>query len=186
MENPLVPYADYLTLEHASSQRHEFLRGDVWAMAGGTPEHGRLAMALGRVLAEALQGRPCVVYSSDVRLRVVETDRSTYADAFVVFGPDHRAPDDPDAITNPVLVAEVLSPSTERSDRGEKFAHYQRLGSMLVYVLVSPDSRRIEVFHRQGVNWLLSIHEAGAEVPIPALDVTFRVDEVYFDPRGSP
>lgn len=186
MKNPLVPYAEYLTLERTSPERHEFLRGDVWAMAGGTPEHGRLAMALGRVLAQALQGRPCVVYSSDVRLRVVETDRSTYADTFVVCGPDHRAPDDPDAITNPVLVAEVLSPNTERSDRGEKFAHYQRLSSMLVYVLVSQDSRRIEVFHRQGVNWLLSIHEAGAEVPIAALDITFRVDDVYFDPRATP
>ncbi len=100
MKNSLGRYADYLTLERMSSERHEFLRGDVWEMAGGTPEHGRLAMALGRVLAQALQGRPCVVYSSDVRLRVVETDRSTYVDTFVVCGPDHRAPDDPDAITN--------------------------------------------------------------------------------------
>lgn len=185
MKNPLTTYAEYLALERTAEEKHEYLRGDVWAMAGGTPEHGRLAMALGRVLAGALTGKPCVVYSSDVRLRIAATNRSTYADAFVVCGPDRRAGDDPDAITNPVLIAEVLSPTTERSDRGEKFAHYQQIESLQLYVLVSQDSRRIEVFHRQGVNWLLSIHEAGAEVPLTEIGVTLRVDDVYFDPRAA-
>lgn len=185
MKNPATSYAEYLALERTAADKHEYLRGDVWAMAGGTPEHGRLAMALGRALAEALTGRPCVVYSSDVRLRIAATDRSTYADAFVVCGPDARAADDSDAVTNPVLIAEVLSPTTERSDRGEKFAHYQHIESLKLYVLVSQDSRRIEVFHRQGVNWLLSIHEAGADVPLAELGISVRVDDVYFDPRSA-
>lgn len=183
--NPLVTYAEYLASEKASAQKHEFLRGDVWAMAGGSPEHGRLAMSAGAVLREALRGKPCVVYSSDVRVRIQATDRSTYPDLSVVCGKDQRASDDDEAITNPIVIVEVLSPTTERSDRGEKFAHYQRLASLQEYVLVSQDAARIEVFHRQGEAWLLTIHQAGATVELPALQVRFRVDELYADPRAT-
>jgi Uma2 family endonuclease len=131
VQNPLHSYAQYLELERTDSERHEFLRGSVWAMEGGTPEHSRLAVAVGALLRTALKPHPCVVYGADARLRIESTDRSTYADAFVVCGPERRVSDDTDAVINPVLVVEVLSPTTERSDRGEKFAHYQRLESEL-------------------------------------------------------
>lgn len=178
-------YLDYLARERTSELKHEYLRGDVWAMAGGTPEHGRLAMSIGRILGNLLVGRPCVVFSSDVRIRVETTDRATYPDASVVCGPNQHAADDPDAITNPVVIVEVLSPTTERSDRGEKFAHYQRLASLQEYVLVSQETQRIEVFRRQGENWLLTIHLAGASVTLPSIGVTFTVDAVYLDPRAG-
>jgi len=183
VKNPLARYADYLAEEAKSLEKHEYLRGDVWAMAGGTPEHGRLAMSVGAALRDALKGKPCVVYSSDVRIRIQATDRSTYPDLSVVCGKEQRASDDDEAIINPVVIVEVLSPTTERSDRGEKFAHYQRLPSLQEYVLVSQDTARIEVFHRQGEAWLLTIHQAGATVDLTALGVRFQVDEVYADPR---
>ncbi|MBL8921177.1 MAG: Uma2 family endonuclease [Myxococcaceae bacterium] len=185
MKNPFTSYPDYLAQERASAHKHEYLRGDVWAMAGGTPEPGRLAMSMGAVLRAALKGKPCVVYSSDVRVRIEATDRSTYPDASVVCGPEQHASDDAEAITNPVVLIEVLSPNTERSDRGEKFAHYQRLSSLQEYVLVSQEAPRVEVFRRQGESWLLTIHERGASVTLPSIGATFTVDEVYFDPRTA-
>lgn len=185
MKNPLLTYAEYLAKERSGTEKHEYLRGDVWAMAGGTPEHGRLAMAIGRVLGNRLQAKRCVVYSSDVRVRIELTDRTTYPDLSIVCGPDRRAADDAEAITNPIVLVEVLSPATERSDRGEKFAHYQRLASLQEYVLVSPDAPRIEVFRRQGESWLLTIHERGATVTLASLGVSVPVDEVYFDPRSA-
>lgn len=184
MENPLLTYAEYLAQERASTTKHEFLRGDVWAMAGGTAEHGRLAMTTSRLLQNALVGKPCVVFSSDVRIRIEVTDRSTYPDLSVVCGKEQHASDDAEAITNPVVIVEILSPGTERSDRGEKFAHYQRLASLREYVLVAQDSRRVEVFARQGENWLLSIHEAGATFELASIGARVAVDDVYFDPRG--
>jgi Uma2 family endonuclease len=185
VKNPLLTYAEYLAQERTSLEKHEFLRGDVWAMAGGTPEHGRLALRTASALQRALGSRPCVVYSSDVRIRIQATERATYPDLSVVCGKDLRASDDPDAITNPVVIVEVLSPTTERADRGEKFAHYQRIPSLQEYVLISQDSPRIEVFRRQGASWLLTISEAGAQVSLSSLDVTLSVDEVYADPRTS-
>lgn len=185
MKNPLLTYDEYLARERTGTTKHEYLRGDVWAMAGGTVEHGRLALSFAGELRVRLKGRPCVVFSSDVRVRVESTDRSTYPDLSVVCGPDRRASDDPDAITNPVVLVEVLSAATERSDRGEKFAHYQRLPSLQEYVLVSQDAPRIEVFRRQGESWLLTISERGDTVQLPSIGVSVPVDEVYFDPRSA-
>lgn len=177
--NPLVTYAEYLARERTSGVKHEFLRGDTWAMAGGSPTHARLSAALARTLGNRLQGTTCVAYSSDLRVRVESTNRSTYPDLTVVCGPEQTATDDADAIVNPTVIVEVLSESTERADRGEKFAHYQRLASLREYVLVSQDSHRIEVFRREGATWVLSIYEAGATVKLEALGLEFPVSEIY-------
>jgi Uma2 family endonuclease len=183
MQNPIMSYAQYLELESRGDVKHEYLRGDVWAMAGGTPRHGRLAARLTSELGNALKGRPCVVYSSDVRIRIESTDRSTYPDLSVVCGEDRFAPDDANALVNPIIIVEVLSESTERSDRGEKFAHYQRLASLREYVLVDQERPRIEVFRRQGDSWLLSIHESGGTVRLESIEAGIEVDAVYADPR---
>ena len=182
---PRLTYAEYLAQELKSELKHEFFRGDVWAMSGGSPEHGRLAMGAAALLTTSLQRRRCVVFGSNLRIRIQETDRSTYPDLSVVCGKEQHASDDPEAIINPVVIVEVLSPSTERSDRGEKFAHYQRLASLQEYVLIAQDSRRIEVFRRQGSSWLLTIFEAGASVTLTSIDATLSVDELYADPRNA-
>ncbi|MFZ5442292.1 MAG: Uma2 family endonuclease [Myxococcota bacterium] len=179
----MLSYAEYLAREAASEVKHEYLRGDVWAMAGGTPRHARLCAAMSRTVGARLAGKPCVPYSSDLRVRVEATDRSTYPDLTIVCGADQFAKDDPDAITNPTVLIEVLSETTERSDRGEKFAHYQHLPSLQEYVLVSQDSPRIEVFRRHEKTWVLSIFEAGEVVRLESLGIEFEVDAVYSDPR---
>jgi Uma2 family endonuclease len=181
-----MTYADYLAREQTAETRHEYLRGVVWAMAGGTPEHGRLAANVIGDLRAALRGRPCAVFTSDVRVRIVETDRSTYPDASIVCGSREVSADDPDALTNPVLLVEVLSDSTEADDRGEKFAHYRRIPSLREYVLVSQRVARIEVFRRaDGGSWTLTEYEAGATVPLPSVGATLSVDEVFRDPLAS-
>jgi len=179
-----MTYADYLTAERIAQVKHEYLRGQVWAMAGGTVEHGRLAMAVGSALSGALRGKPCVVLSSDVRVRIEATDRTTYPDVTVVCGPRAVAADDPDAIVNPVVLVEVLSDSTEADDRGEKFAHYRRLASLREYVLVSQRERRIEVFRREGDHWSLYEAAAGDTIELGSIGATLAVDEIYFDPTG--
>lgn len=182
---PALTWKEFLEFEKRSDQKHEYLRGEVWAMGGGTPEHGRLAANVIRLLGNALEGRPCVVFTSDVRVRVNETDRATYPDTFVVCGAMKTDPDDPNTVVNPVVIVEVLSPGTEASDRGEKFAHYQRLESLKDYVLVSQASRRIEVFSRgAGASWVLTPWGPGQRVPLPSLGIELDLDAVYLNPLG--
>jgi Uma2 family endonuclease len=119
-------YSEYLILEESSSVRHEFADGEIYAIAGGTPTHAALAAIIIRLVGAQLPVG-CRAYSSDLRVRVPETGLSTYPDVTVVGGQTTRAADDPVAVTNPVLVVEVTSPSTEDYDRGEKLTHYQRL-----------------------------------------------------------
>lgn len=181
-----MTYAEYVIHERTSDIKHEYVNGHVYAMAGGTPEHGRLAMNVARLIGAALAGRPCAVFSSDVRVRIQATGRSTYPDLSVVCGQLQRAGDDPDAIANPVLIVEVLSDSTEASDRGDKFAHYRRLPTLREYVLVSQSDRRIEVFRKaQSGEWSLVEAGPGDVAQLLSIDTVLRVDEVYFDPLSG-
>lgn len=180
-----MTYAEYLAAEKVSEVKHEYLRGEVWAMAGGTPSHAKIATNVAGALSAALKGKPCGVYSSDLRVRVVETNRSTYPDVTVVCGKRETAADDTDAVTNPKLIVEVLSDSTEASDRGEKFAHLQHLVSLEEYVLVNQRARRVEVF-RRGVSptWTLIPCGPGEAVVLESVGVTLSVDEIYADPNA--
>jgi Uma2 family endonuclease len=123
------------------------------------------------------------VFSSDARVRVEATGRSTYADVTVVCGALQRANDDGEAVTNPVVIVEVLSDSTEASDRGDKFAHYRRLSSLRAYLLVSQSTQRLEVFHRQdNGQWALGEATTGETAVLSSIGVTLSVDDVYRDP----
>lgn len=178
-----MSHAEYLVAEAASKTRHEFLDGEVFAMAGGTPEHGALAMAVGGALVNALRGRPCRVFNSDVRVRIRETGLTTYPDVSVVCGHLERDEEDTHAIVNPVLVIEVLSDSTEAYDRGEKAAHYRQLGSLKEYVLMSQHEPRIEVFRRNDAgHWELYEATAGQRVELSSAGCALEVDELYRDP----
>src|SRR5262249_43329548 len=104
--------------EAKSEVRHEYLNGEVFAMAGGTPAHGALALAFGGELRNALRDRPCRMFSSDVRVRIPDTGLTTYPDLSIVCGGIELDPKDPNTITNPILIVEVLSETTEGHDRG--------------------------------------------------------------------
>jgi Uma2 family endonuclease len=171
---------DYLSVEEMSAVRHEFLNGEIFAMAGGTPEHAALSAAALIVLGRGLEGRACRPYSADLRIRVVATGLATYADAAVICGDPSRDPASPTHVTNPIVIVEVLGPSTEAYDRGEKREHYQQIASLREYMLVAQDKREIEVYARPtGGIWQHSIHRATQTVNLPSIGIQFTVDELY-------
>lgn len=182
-----MAYAQYLEAELASVTKHEFLRGEVYAMAGGTPEHAALAGAIIAELSVALRAHPCRVFTSDLRVRIDATDLSTYPDVTVICGTLARSDVDPHAATNPVLIVEVLSDTTEAYDRGEKFAHYRRLPSLREYVLVSQREPRLESYRRTTAGqWLLSEAGAGEVLTLTSLEgIELATDVIYRDPLGS-
>src|ERR1035438_4951192 len=115
---------EYLSFEASSNVKHEFVGGQIYAMAGGTPEHAALAAAfLGQLYAQLRSGR-CRAYDADLRVRVREADLLTYPDITIICGPVERDGDDRMSAVNPAVLVEVLSDSTERYDRGAKFEHY--------------------------------------------------------------
>ncbi len=142
-------YAEYLAFERDSPTKHEFCDGEILAMAGGSLRHSALASRVSAAL-EAGRGPGCVAFQSDLRVRVLATGRTTYPDATVVCGPIERDPADGsgETITNPTLLVEVLSPSTEEYDRGEKWTDYQLVPSLREYVLVSQREARVERYRR--------------------------------------
>ena len=142
-------YAEYLAYERDSGLKHEFDDGEILAMAGGSRRHSALASRVSAAL-EAGRRDGCVAFQSDQKIRVLATGRATYADASMVCGPIEGDPADPlgGTITNPTLLIEVLSPSTEQEDRGAKWQHYQFLPSLQEYVLVSQAEPRIERYRR--------------------------------------
>jgi len=141
-------FADYLALERDSEIKHEFDAGEILAMSGGTARHSALAARVTTAL-ETSRASGCTVFQSDMRVRVVSTGRATYPDVSMVCGPLDYDPEDAahTTITNPVLIVEVLSVTTEKGDRGNKWMHYQRIPSLQEYVLVSQEPR-IEIFRR--------------------------------------
>lgn len=171
-------YRDYVELEEASNTKHEYLDGEIYAMAGGTPQHAALAVALAAQLYNQTRGGPCRVYSSDLRVRVLATGLATYPDVTVVCGEVERDPESPVTATNPKLVIEVTSPSTQEFDRGEKREHYEQIPSAEAIVIVAHDEQRIEVWTRSEAGWSHDVHESGS-VGLPSVSTVLDVDEVY-------
>ena len=181
-----MTYAEYLAAEAVSEVRHEYLNGEVWAMAGGTPEHAALAAAMILGLGAALRGKPCRTFSSDLRVRILETGLSTYPDVSVVCGPLETAPDDEHAVTNPIVLVEVLSEATEGYDRGAKAAHYRRIPSLREYVLVSQTEPRVEVHRRTEFGrWELLDARPGETIEIASLGAKLDVASLYANPLGG-
>jgi Uma2 family endonuclease len=180
---PTLTYAEYLAREATSEVKHEFINGEAFAMAGGTLEHGALALALGGELRTALTGKPCRTYSSDVRVKVLSTGASFYPDLSIVCGKVETPPDDANAIANPLVLVEVLSDSTEAYDRGAKAGHYRRIDSLREYVLVSQAEQRVEIQRRneRGV-WELHFFGPGERVELTSLGVSIPLDAVYANP----
>jgi Uma2 family endonuclease len=163
------------------------LNGEIYAMAGGTPEHAAMAMAVGAAFLERLRGGPCRVYSSDLRVRVAETGLTTYPDVTVVCGPTERDPQSPTTIMNPKVVVEVTSDGTEEYDRGEKLEHYKRVSSLAAVVVVAHRERRIEVWTRNQSDWAVAVAGSGATARVEPIECTLDVDEIYaaaVEPRG--
>lgn len=181
-----LSYQDYLEIERQTDTRHEFLDGEVFAMAGGTLRHSATKANLLGQFYVGLRGRaPCRTYDSDTKIRVPATGLATYPDLAIICGQPEVDAEDPNAATNPTLLAEVLSPSTEAWDRGGKFDHYQQLPSLQHYLLLDPRKPLLQHFERQADgSWRLTTHRAGGSLTV--LGVTLSVDELYADLPEDP
>ncbi len=171
---------DYLSFEASSNVKHEYVGGQIYAMAGGTPEHAALAAAFLGQLYIQLRGGRCRPYDADLRVRVREADLLTYPDVTIVCGPVQRDVEDPLAVLNATAIVEVLSDSTERYDRGSKFEHYKKLQSLQHYVLVSHVERRIDTWTRAAGNaWTCETARDGALALLPSVGAKIDVRELY-------
>jgi Uma2 family endonuclease len=170
---------EYLAFERASNAKNEFLSGEIYAMAGGTPQHAKLAARILRDLGQQLRGKPCEPYTSDLRVRVAATGLATYPDVTVICGPIQPDPQDQNTALNATLLVEVLSNSTEEYDRGQKFEHYKQMPSLREYVLVSHREKLIEVFRRSGDDWSRTEARSGSTVKLESIVSELAVDAVY-------
>lgn len=173
-------FGDYLALEEVSNVKHEFLDGEIYAMAGGTLTHAELAVTISSLMFAQLRRKSCRVFSSDLRVRVLATGLATYPDVTVVCGEPELDPENRDTVTNPRVVVEVLSDSTEKYDRGIKLKHYQKIPALGAVVLVWQHEHRIEVWERQtDATWVPRASGPGETAAIAAIDCTLAIDEVY-------
>jgi len=178
---PRLTAEQYLEIERAAEFRHEYFNGRMYAMAGATYRHTKIISNFSRKLGNALEGRPCDVLTTDLRTRVSPEGLYTYPDIVVVCGEPRLLDKHADTLLNPVVIVEVLSPSTEGYDRGFKFAQYRTLESLLEYVLVSQTEPRVEVFRRQpGNEWLLS-ESVGMEAgcALHSIDCSVALADIY-------
>jgi len=178
----LYTLEEYFDIAERSELRQEYFRGRIYAMAGGSPEHSQLAANLAAALGARLRGGPCRVYNADLRVLIQATGMYTYPDLSVVCGPGRFDDGRPRSLLNPTLLLEVLSESTERYDRGDKFAHYQAIPTLREYVLVSQSRPRVERFVRdeQAGGWRYFEH-SGVEssLPLESLGIEAPLAEVY-------
>ena len=170
-------YEDYLRALDDSEIKLEYSGGTIYAMAGGTLTHASLSARIIRLLDSALAGQ-CTVMTSDAKVRVETSDFAAFPDASVVCGERLTSRIDAHALTNPTLLVEVTSRSTEAYDRGDKLAHYQALPSLQSVLFVSHRERRLTLVSREGGRWIERDFESG-EVSIPRPEVRFQVADVY-------
>ena len=188
LPQPRLTPEQYLELERAVEFRHEYYQGRMYpvndpteAMAGGSPNHSLIKVNLSSELREALKQRPCRVFDSDMRVSAALEGLYAYPDITVVCSAPQYVDGRKDTLLNPVLVAEVLSPSTEGRDRGFKATQYRSITSLQEYVLVSQTEPRVEIHRRRSTDEWSLIDIAGLVGIVELASITCRVPmaEIY-------
>jgi Uma2 family endonuclease len=175
-------YADYVALEMYSADKHEFLDGEIYAIAGGSEEHSALAAEMVRVLGNtAGDDSPCRVHTSDLRVYVESVGLATFPDCSVICGPLRQHEPSPKATAlNPMILVEVTSDSSEEYDRGAKLEYYRSIPTLREYVIVSHRERRIVVETRgSDGTWASRVATKGERIMVASLDAELVVDEIY-------
>lgn len=176
-------YPQYLALVESADGPLEYHDGEVVAMAAPSPEHARIVAQLVRLVHPG-EGRPCAALPAGLKVRVEATNRTLMPDVTVVCGALERSPIDPHAITNPVVLFEVLSPSTEGNDLGAKFHQYRRLPTLQEYIVVAQHRRFAWVSRRAGDLWAFEDVGPGARLQLPSIDLQLPLDAIYRDALG--
>ena len=177
-EKPALSAEEFLAWENAQCDRHEFVNGEVFAMAGADDRHVTVALNIAFALRQHLRGTPCRTFMSDMKLRVAAANSYFYPDVMVTCNSADAA--SPLSKAEPVLLVEVLSPSTAAYDRGEKFVHYRRIGSLEEYVLVDIDTRRTDVFRKSADGmWVLHPFEGSQPVSLASVKLEITAEALF-------
>lgn len=188
---PIFTEDEYLALERAAEERHEYLDGEIYAMPGESPDHGRVSVNLVRIISSHLLGKPCEVFTKDMKVRSGPLPKSpfntkglfSYPDLVIVCGSLKFLDEYQDVLVNPTLIIEVLSESTQHFDRVAKFQRYQKYLPLLRdYVLVSQTELLVEHYHRDSASavWqYVSVSNPASTVRLPSIKCRLRLAEVY-------
>ena len=170
---------EYLAIEHENAIRHEYRQGLVYAMAGGSDDHSRIAINFLTALNLHLRDGDCQFFSADVKVNYADLF-FYYPDAFVTCDPRDRA--DRYVKRYPKLIAEVLSPSTQEFDQGDKFNDYALLDSLEEYILISQETMQVECRRRVGQQWETTVYGVGERLTLPSIGLELAIEELY---RGT-
>ena len=185
---PALSAEQYLDLERLSEMRHEFLDGLMYAMAGESPDHSTICFNLAVVIGEQIRERKCRGFSPNMKVRTGIGDLYAYPDLMIVCGEARFHDDKGDVLLNPTVIFEVLSPSTEKYDRGEKSLRYRtHIESLQDYVLVSQDKAQVEHHHRESDGTWTSNTVSGPEnvLTLGSIDCNVPLAEIYRNTRVS-
>jgi Uma2 family endonuclease len=178
---PSYTVQEYLAIERTSQRKNEYFNGEIFAMGGASERHNLIVGNVFASLHTQMRGRHCKVYASDMRVKISQTGLYTYPDILALCGEAKFDDEQQDTLLNPAIIIEVLSKSTEGYDRGEKFAHYRRIDSLLEYVLISQGKTRIEHYMRQPDNqWLLSeVSQPQEKLELLSIQCALLIADVY-------
>ena len=176
--SPRFTPAEYLESEAQQQFRHECINGEVYAMTGGSVNHGQIAVNLSTIVRNHLEDSGCRVLSSDVKVAIQESDDYVYPDLSVTC--DERDRSATKFIAYPCLIAEVLSPSTEAYDRGSKFNLYRRSTSLQEYILVSTTEIAIDIYCKNDRGrWEIISYRSGDKIELNSISLTFPIEQVF-------
>lgn len=182
-----VPPEEYLDRERRAEYKSEYFAGEIVAMAGAKRKHNLVSNNVSASLTAQLRDKPCEVYSNDMRVQADGEKQYSYPDVVVVCGEPQFRDGREDTLLNPTVVVEVLSPSTEAKDRGEKFLRYRQIASLTDYVLISQNERRAEHFTKQSDgSWRLVETAEQGVVFLEAVGCTLALDDVYNKVKMEP
>lgn len=171
---------EYLAMERGAPFRSEYRDGRIYGLAGATARHNRIVLNVGSGLLTRFRGGPCATYVNDLRVRIERGNHYVYPDVAALCGEPRFQDDVLDTLMNPSLVVEVLSDTAEAYDRGEKFAEYRRLDSLLEYVLVAQDRVSVERYRRSGDVWTLTAFDAPGDVlELDSVGASLPLAEIY-------
>lgn len=182
LKNLSIP--DYLKIERETQTKHEYHDGEIFAMAGGTLEHGLISGNIFGEIKFALRQakKNCRALNSDVKLYVQSYNKFLYPDVMVIYGEIEKADNEANAVSNPIVIVEVLSKTTEGYDRGDKFFTYRSLTCLKEYILVDQYQPQIEIYSRKSDLWSIN-RITGLDQPlqIPVLDISINMSNIYED-----
>ncbi|MDJ1184977.1 Uma2 family endonuclease [Roseofilum casamattae] len=175
---PQLTPEEYFEWEEQQLEKHEYIDGQVYAMSGGSVNHGRIAIRFTAMFEAHLEGSSCIVGNSDIKVNIVETSNYTYPDASITC--DDRDRESTQSITYPCLIVEVLSKSTEAYDRGGKFRLYRNNPVLQDYLLVSSTSIEMDLYRKNDAGeWIIINYRAGDTVELSSINLSFPIEQVY-------